>query len=147
MKKIITLLIFVLFLTGACRYEEGPGISLHSPSYRIIGTWQLIHVYLNGEEITKTEYTANVPGNYYYFYSDAILSVATFYNGMTNYSYYGKWKFQNKDKELIIDLSLISKKYYYVATIKKLSRTELCYEYDDAAGNHWRLEMNSRSNG
>ena len=40
-----------------------------------------------------------------------------------------------------MDFKLKTQRYYYVADIKKLSKKELFYEYDDDYGNHWRLEL------
>lgn len=39
MRSLPLVLISFLLLMGACRYEEGPRLSLRSPSARITGTW------------------------------------------------------------------------------------------------------------
>lgn len=141
MKKAIFFLALTAVLCAGCRYKEGPGISFVAPEYRMMGTWNLERVFLNGEQITETEYLANVPHTYYIFDLDGILDVNYVYNGTMSSAVHGLWHFQNNCKELVMDFQLKTQKYYYVATIKKLSKKELFYEYDDTHGNHWRLEM------
>ena len=141
MKRIIILLALTVVCCTACRYKEGPGISFVAPEYRMMGTWNLEKVFLNGEQITETEYLANVPNTYYIFDLDGIVDVVFFYNNAMQSAVYGKWNFQNNCKELVMDFQLKTQKYYYVATIKKLSKKELIYEYDDIHGSHWRLEL------
>ena len=141
MKKIIILLAVAVVCCTACRYEEGPGISFVAPEYRIVGNWIVEKVFLNGDQISEPESIANKPGNYYLFYDDGIMQVNTLNEGTIRYSYYGYWRFQNNSKEVVIDFNLMNQKYYYVATIKKLTKKEMFYEYDDTRGNHWRLEL------
>lgn len=143
----------LLVITGvSCRYPQ-PVFSLHKPEYRIIGTWQITHTYLNGTEIDSTNseliyntgYRANIPGTYYYIYADYVLEVMAYYNGAIRYSSTGNWFFQNDYKDLVMRFSILGKRYDYMAAVQKLSRRELIYEYDDPDGNHWRIQMNSRS--
>lgn len=112
---------------------------------RIIGSWQITHTYLNGVEIDSTDYYANMPGTYYYIYADYVLSVMTFHNGQYRYSTTGLWYLTDHNKNLVAEFSILGKNYSYTAYITKLSKRELFYEYDDLDGNHWRLELNSRS--
>lgn len=146
MKKNISIrffgvLIIAACLCGACRYPEGPGISFINPEYRIIGNWNLEKVWLNGEEISTTDEVANRPTNYYIFSSDYMLTINTYYNNAIRYSNYGSWQFKNNYKDVAIEFSLLNKKTYYVASIKKLTKKEMIYEYDDEKGNHWRLYL------
>lgn len=141
MKKFLSLIILMALLCSGCRYPEGPGISFIDPEYRIIGNWVLEEVSVNDEPVENSDFLANRPGNYYIISSDYVMSVSLFYNNVIRYSYYGSWHFQNNCKELIMDFSLINQKYYYVATLKKLTKKEMIYEYDDAVGNHWRLHF------
>ena len=143
----------ILVITGAsCRYPQ-PVFSLHKPEYRIIGTWQVTHTFLNGTEIDSTNidliyetgYRANIPGTYYYIYADYVLEVMAYYNGEIRYSSTGNWFFQNDYKDLVMRFSILGKRYDYMAAVQKLSRRELIYEYDDPDGNHWKIQMNSRS--
>lgn len=141
MKRIIILLAIAVVCCTACRYKEGPGISFVSPKYRIMGNWNLEKVYLNGQQISESTYLANIPNTYYMFDLDGILDILYLHDNTVQYSLYGTWKFQDNCKELVMDFQLRTQKYYYVAEIKKLSKKELFYEYDDAYGNHWRLEL------
>lgn len=136
----------------SCRYPQ-PVFSLHNSEYRIIGSWQIGHTYLNGTEIDSTHSSAieatgslaNNIGTFYYIYADYVMQVMVYYNGDVRYSTTGNWYFQNNYKDLVISFHILGKKYQYVAAVQKLSRKELIYEYDDEDGNHWRIEMFSRS--
>ena len=152
-KIVFAAILGLLVITGmSCRYPQ-PTFSLHTPEYRIVGSWQVTHTYLNGTEIDSTNsdlvyetgYRANIPGTYYYIYADYVMQVMTYYNGDIRYSSAGNWYFQNDFKDLGLQFSILGKRYNYVAAIQKLSRRELIYEYDDTEGNHWKLHLNSRS--
>lgn len=141
---IVCLLAIVTIGITACRYPE-PSFSVYSPEYRIIGSWKLQHTYLNGTEVDTTEYHANMPGTYYYFYADHILNVMASHNGEIRQSTFSTWVLQEKNKKLAIDFTILGRHYTYTADIQKLTRKDLNYEYDDAEGNHWRLEFSSMS--
>ena len=141
MKRTFVLLALVAVILTGCRYKEGPGISFVAPEYRMMGTWNLEKVFLNGTQITETEDLANVPNTYYTFDLDGIVDVIYFSNNTMNSAVYGRWHFQNNCKELVMDFQLKTQRYYYEAVIKKLTKRELFYEYDDLHGDHWRLEM------
>lgn len=141
MKRIIILLALAVVCCTACRYKEGPGISFVAPEYRITGNWNLERVFLNGTQITESNYLANTPSTYYIFEMDGIVDVLYWYENAMQSAVYGNWHFQNNCKQLVMDFKLRTQRYYYVADIKKLSKRELFYEYDDDYGNHWRLEL------
>ena len=141
---ILAMGLFALAFTSCNPYPEGPLFGLHTPEYRIIGTWQVSHTYLNGEEVDSTDYNANNPGAFYYFYADHVLMVAASYNGLVRESGFASYRLSDDNKQLLIDFTL-ARRYSYVADIKRLTRKELSYEYDDEFGNHWRIEMFSRS--
>lgn len=152
-KALFAVIFGLLVITGvSCRYPQ-PVFSLHKPEYRIIGSWQITHTYLNGTEIDSTNSSifnetgcrANTPGTYYYIYADYVLQVMAYYNGEIRYSSAGNWYFQNDFKDLVMQFSILGKRYNYMAAVQKLSRKELIYEYDDDQGNHWKIHMNSRS--
>ena len=52
MKKLLLPLTLV-FLIGACRYKDGPGLSLRSAKARVSNTWLMKKCYENG--VDKTE--------------------------------------------------------------------------------------------
>jgi hypothetical protein len=141
MKRIIILLAVAVVCCTACRYKEGPGISFVAPEYRMMGNWNLEKVFLNGEQITETPYLANVPNTYYIFDLDGVVDVRCYYNNAVQSAVYGRWGFKDNCKILVMDFQLKTQKYYYEASIKKLTKKELIYEYDDIHGDHWRLEL------
>ena len=44
------------------------------------------------------------------------------------------------------DYTFFGKHYHFSADVKRLSRREFFFEFDDEDGDHWRLELFSRSN-
>ena len=138
------LVLTAVFFSG-CRYKEGPFLSLTSPDKRIVATWSLQNIYRNGEKITSSEYVALKPGCSYAFHAYGPLVVSAYFNGEIRESYTGTWKFTNNKKNLAVNFFLIDRQYEYTAVIKKLSKTEMIYEYDDPQGDHWRLQMFSQA--
>ena len=145
-KKSILLIFSALFLFTSCRYEDGPFLSFYTPEKRLITTWSLQKVYRNGEQTTTPEWYANQIGTYYTFHAYGPLVVTTYHNGTLRESYTGSWQFQNNEKELKINFILLDVSYSYIAKIKKLSKTDLEYEYTDINGNLWRLVLYAQSN-
>lgn len=130
---------------SGCKYDEGPFITIREAETRLVGVWELVTVYKNGEKVTTTEISANRPGTYYYIYFDYMLSVTAIVNGNIRSSNQGFWKFENNEKELYIEFQLPGENYQYHAVIKKLTMSELRYEYVDSDGDSWRFELYSRS--
>lgn len=144
---LIILLLATLSILSISCYQGGgaTGGNINNPEYRIVGTWQITHTYLNGEEIDSTGYHANKPSTFYYFYPDHPLQVMGYHNNEVRYSTTGFWYFSNKNKNLDITFSFLGNRYRYSAEIYKLTRRELIYDYVDERGNHWRLHLNNRS--
>lgn len=146
-KRIIWILLLSLVIaTSSCRYEEGPYVSFTSPETRLVGYWKLSKVELNGTEVETTSNQSALPGNYFAFFIERMLSVTTVKDGVILESVSGYWEFQNHEKELIINFVLANKEYSYIATIKRLTKKELVYEYVDQYGDTWKLTFDSRSN-
>ncbi|MBO4645690.1 MAG: hypothetical protein J5642_04165 [Bacteroidales bacterium] len=147
MKKIaIFVLCAVAALTiASCRYDEGPYISFRSPETRLVGYWKLSKVVLNGEEMDSTSVLPNNPDNYFAFFSEKMLSVSALDGSLWRESIYGAWDFVEKERKLYIYFTLKNRKYEYTATIKRLTREDLIYEYTDDKGDTWRLSFDSRS--
>lgn len=146
MRKIIAILAILVFSITACRYEEGPFLTVYTPEQRLIRTWTLQGMEKNGKEVTSSIWTANKIGAYYYFAAYGNLIVTTIVNGELREGYTGSWTFQNNSKELKLDFFLIDVHYTYTARIKKLTTTELIYEYTDVNGDKWRLQMYAQGN-
>jgi hypothetical protein len=63
MKKLSGLLLIglaIAFLLPACKYEEGPKISLRSKKARVVNQWKVEKISQNGYDITIT-YQASLP--------------------------------------------------------------------------------------
>ncbi len=147
MKKFAIICIFLSVVLGSCKYEEGPFISVREAEARMVGVWELGKVYKNGIEQTETVtgLSANRPGSYYTFYYEGMLSVTAIVNGNIRESNQGFWNFQNNEKEIKVEFQLPGEDYLYEAEIKRLTMSELRYEYTDSDGNLWRFEMYTRS--
>lgn len=145
MKNIIFISTCLLLGFSSCRYDE-PVFSFRSPEYRLLGSWTLQNVYMNGEKIVTTSYDANIPFTSYSFYVDGLLTVSAYVDGVLERSSESSWAFLDKNTRLHIYIRLKNKKYDYEADIIKLSTKELKYSYTDKLGNQWQLEMFSTSN-
>lgn len=145
MKKFAFICIVLAVVLSGCKYEEGPFISIREAEARMVGVWELVNVYKNGVEQTETELSANRPGSYYTFYYEGMLSVTAIVNGNIRESNQGFWNFQNNEKEIKVEYQLPGEDYLYEAEIKRLTMSELRYEYTDNEGNLWRFEMYTRS--
>ena len=120
--------------------------NLFSIEYRIVRSWQVSHTYLNGEEIDSTEYIGYAPKTYYYIYADHVMSVMARYNGEFRESSFAMWVVDEKKKTVNFQYTFYGKVYDFTANILKLNKNELLIEFTDEKGNHWKLQMFSRSN-
>lgn len=131
MKKIILLsLLFAFVAVGfnACKYEEGPGISLRSKTARISGEWILDDVTANGTSIYK-EYTLDGTVEFKLNIKDdntLILSAAG--SQIT-----GEWKFNDDKTELMMKIEGDSDYDYF--KIIQLKNESFIYEEIESASN------------
>lgn len=119
---------------------------LFNMEYKIVGSWQVAHTYLNGEAVDSCEYIGYSPGTYYYLYADHVMSVRTYYNGEYRESTFGTYILDQKAKTLEINYSIYGRRYHFIADIDRLTKKDLFIEFTDQYGDHWRLEMFTRSN-
>lgn len=151
MKKILKIWILIavgvlsVALTSCENYPEGVP-SFYSSDYRIVGTWQVSHAYLNGEEVDSTGFSAYEVGTYYIMYPDHVMSVRALRNGEWRETIFANYVIDPKQKTIDMAFTLIDKNYNIHANIMRLSRKEFFFEFDDNYGDHWRLELFSRSN-
>lgn len=126
-------------------YPEG-ALSFYSSEYRIVGSWQVSHTYLNGVEIDSTEYVGYAPKTYYYIYADHVMSLTGICNNELRQSSFATYILDPKAKTIAFNYTFFGKHYDFTANVMRLSRKEFFIEFDDEYGDHWRLEMFSRSN-
>ncbi len=150
MKKILHFWIILVLgvaavtLSSCENYPEGVP-SFYSSEYRIVGAWQVSHTYLNGVEIDSTNYIGYAPTTYYYMYADHVMSLTGIYHGELRQSSFATYILDPKEKTIDFDYTFFGKHYDFTADIMKLSRKEFFIEFDDEHGDHWRLEMFSRT--
>lgn len=125
-------------------YPEGVP-SFYSSEYRIVGSWQVSHTYLNGTEIDSTDYIGYAPSTFYYMYADHVMSLTGIRNGQLRQSSFATYILDPKTKTIQFDYTFFGKHYDFTADIMRLSRKEFFIEFDDEYGDHWRLELFSRS--
>ena len=142
---ILASLILGIAFASCENYPEGVP-SFYSSEYRIVGSWQVSHTYLNGDEIDSTNYIGYAPKTYYNIYADHVLALMALYNGEYRESSFATWVLHPKEKTVDFDYTFFGKHYHFTADVKKLSRREFFFEFDDEYGDHWRLELFSRSN-
>lgn len=139
-KLLIILLVAVLTVAlTAC--DE-----MFSMEYKIVGMWQVSHTYLNGEEIDSTNYAGYNVGTYYYIYADHVMEVRAKRNGEWRSSTFATYVIDQKAKTVEMQYTLMGNNYKFLADIDKLTKKEFFIEFDDQHGDHWRLEMFTRSN-
>lgn len=146
--KIIILAIMSVMavaFTSCENYPEGVP-SVYSSEYRIVGSWQVAHTYLNGVEIDSTEYVGFAPTTYYYIYADHVMSLTGIYQNELRQSSFATYILDPKAKTISFKYTFFGKHYDFTADIMKLSLKEFFFEFDDEYGDHWRLELFSRSN-
>ena len=119
--------------------------NLFSIEYRIVGSWQVSHTYLNDVEIDSTEYIGYAPQTYYYIYADHVMSVMARYGNEYRESSFAMWVADQKNKTVNYQYTFFGKEYDFTASILKLTRSELLIEFTDDEGNRWKLQMFSRS--
>lgn len=119
---------------------------LFSYEYKIVGSWQVSHTYLNGVEIDSTEYIGYAPKTFYYMYADHVMSLTGVRNGQLRQSSFATYIVDQKAKTVSFNYTFFGKHYVFTADIMKLTRKEFFIEFDDEHGDHWRLEMFTRSN-
>lgn len=144
MKHKSKLYIFLLAIAASVTFTGCD--ELFSMEYKIVGMWQVSHTYLNGEAIDSSEYIGYSPSTYYYMYADHVMSVRALYNGEYRESTFGTYVLDQKAKTIEFNYSLYGRKYHFVADIKRLTKKDFFIEFNDQYGDHWRLEMFTRSN-
>ena len=150
MNKLLKILILSIisitpFIFSSCEiYPEGK-LSIFSSEYRLVNVWEVSKSYKNGVEVTETEHTGFAPRTYYYIYGDHVLRVMARYNNEIRESTYATWVLDTKSKTIQFNYTLIGKRYFFTANIRKLSRQELIIEFNDENSDRWRLEMLAQS--
>ena len=119
--------------------------NLFSIEYRIVGSWQVSHTYLNGEEIDSTDYIGYAPNTYYNIYADHVMAVLGRYHGEYRESSFAMWVVDQKQKTVNFQYTFYGKEYDFTASIIKLTKSEFIIEFNDEKGNHWKLQMFTRS--
>ena len=106
MKNKSKLYVFLLAIVAAVTLTSCD--ELFNMEYKIVGSWQVAHTYLNGEAVDSCEYIGYSPGTYYYLYADHVMSVRTYYNGEYRESTFGTYILDQKAKTLEINYSKVS---------------------------------------
>ena len=125
-KALACILITISVITACKKYPDGPGVSLRSRTSRVVNTWKMENVILNGSDITS----AYINSNYLETYDK---------NG--NYSYSssfgggsGKWAFENNDNQ--IKRNGVSGQESHDMTILRLKEKSFWYMFIDGKDNY-----------
>lgn len=137
--------IWVALLCGIAAIVCTSCENLFSIEYRIVGSWQVSHTYLNDVEIDSTEYIGYAPQTYYYIYADHVMSVMARYGNEYRESSFAFWVADQKNKTVNFQYTFFGKEYDFTANILKLTKSELLIEFTDEEGNRWKLQLFSRS--
>lgn len=143
MKTFNTLAILFLLVFTACKYEEGPMISLKSRDKRLVRSWQLQAKEINGvkQTIDYVEVlTFGKFGKFDAYYQDASGNATT---------YSGGWNFLNNDEDITYNKTLYyidaagdpqQKVYQVIGQILRLTKKDFRVEYYDLDNNKIREE-------
>jgi len=123
---LFTLLLFTL---SSCDKEE-----------MLYNTWNLQSVTLNGQALNDSSQFNVIPKyTYYTFFYGNSLTVQTFAEGQITTSSDGFYKLSG-NSTLEMSFTILYKKYIINAKIKKLTKKELNFEYEDK-GNTYFLKL------
>ena len=74
------------------------------------------------------------------------MEVRAYRNGEWRTSTFATYIVDQKEKTVEMQYTLMGNNYKFLADVDKLTRKEFFIEFDDQHGDHWRLELFSRSN-
>ena len=125
-KALACILITISSIIACKKYPDGPGLSLASRTSRVVNTWKMENVILNGSDITSfyinSNYIETYDKNGNYSYS------STFGGGS------GKWAFENKDSQ--IKRNGVSGQESQDMTILRLKEKSFWYMFIDGKDNY-----------
>lgn len=102
MRKLFIILIVAVFALSSCgKYDDGPAFSLASKKSRVVNTWVLDKLFINGAEQTLT---ADDKDDYIEFKKDGSVTM-TQVSGSVSTTSNGTWDFDSKKENLIITFS------------------------------------------
>jgi len=104
--SIVMLLLAVGILLPACKYAEGPAISLRSKTARVVNIWKLDKAWQNGIEVTAS-WESFQPGLTTEFKDDGFV-VYTWVQNSAPVSYSAQWEFNSDKSGLVITDNAIS---------------------------------------
>ena len=143
----LALPLMVLFLLSACKYEDGPAISLRKKEERLVNHWKLEKYLKNGKDKTDAMYMKNYE-EIYKENGDLLTSFNT--PDDDNQGEDGEWSWgENKETVRVSDLSslpLTSEDQEVTTselTILRLKENEFWYKYD-YKGNTHEFHMKSK---
>ena len=67
------------------------------------------------------------------------------YHGEYRESSFAMWVVDQKQKTVNFQYTFYGKEYDFTASIIKLTKSEFIIEFNDEKGNHWKLQMFTRS--
>ncbi len=109
MKKFSSILLFVIALAlvlPACKYEEGPALSLRSKKARVVNIWKIEKAWQNGYDVTASLESFQ-PGLTLEFKEDGSL-VYDWLQNSAPVSYSVQWEFNSDKSGLVITENALS---------------------------------------
>ena len=141
MRKKFFIILSLLCLFGACRYEEGPFISFTPVKDRIRGEWKVNSIQKNGVFTTsESPSLAESLNNLFDFYINQRLQINYMEDG-TLYLSDGFYEFSSDKKELIAEFSDKYHSYKRTYKILKFKNKELKVKFTDENTAEWILDF------
>ena len=139
MRKQFFIILSLICLFSACRYEEGGGTI--PVKDRIRGEWKLNSIQKNGTATTTESPSASESQNSYFsFYISQRLQINYLENG-TAYESDGFYEFSSDKKNLIMEFSDRYRSYERTYEILKFKNKELKVKFTDEKNTEWTLEF------
>lgn len=130
MTKILMAVVALAFVAVSCgKYEEGPKISLASKTGRLVNTWKMDAMFINGTEQTLTD---DDKDDYIEYKKDGGLTI-TWVSGTSTMSFEGTWEFSDDKTQIISSYTFGSTTSKDTTDILRLKSGELWLEQVDGA--------------
>ena len=139
MRNRIVIILSLLCLLSACRYDEGGGTG--AVKDRIRGEWKLNTVQKNGVTVlTESPSLAETQNNYFSFFISQRLQIDYVENG-TLYQADGYYEFSSDKKKIIAKFADRYRTYERRYEILKFKNKELKVQFTDEENTKWILEF------
>ena len=140
MKKYLLILVTFLVITTACKYDDGPFISIYTKTERIAGRKTFKNVRFNDEDKTSEYSMQNIEFSKTGYFTRSFYTQAGY-----DYGFSGDWELSDDKKIITMETYEYHNgndtTYIHNWTIKRLTYADMHLERTDENGNLIRWEL------